>query len=53
MSALILHATDALSDRIDLVRGQNLKYRPYVFAEYGAIMAPSVLNSPPAKDVPP
>ena len=29
-------------------RGQNIKYRPYVFTEHGAIQAANVLNSPRA-----
>jgi hypothetical protein len=31
-----------------LKRGQHRKYTPYVFTEHGAIMAATVLNSPPA-----
>ncbi|MBI5883628.1 MAG: ORF6N domain-containing protein [Elusimicrobia bacterium] len=29
-----------------LKRGQNIKYRPHVFTEHGAVMLASVLNSP-------
>lgn len=31
-----------------LKRGKNIKYLPYAFTEYGAIMAANVLNSPQA-----
>jgi len=31
-----------------LKRGSNIKHLPYAFTEHGAIMAASVLNSPPA-----
>jgi hypothetical protein len=31
-----------------LHRGQNIKYRPYVFTEHGALMAGNVLRSPRA-----
>jgi hypothetical protein len=31
-----------------LKKGHNIKYRPYVFTEHGAIMAANVLNSPQA-----
>jgi len=31
-----------------LKRGQNIKYRPYVFTDYGAIQVANVLNSPTA-----
>ncbi len=33
------------SQSVTLKRGQNVKYRPWVFTEHGAIMAASVLNS--------
>jgi ORF6N domain len=36
------------SQTVILKRGQNVKYLPYVFTEYGAIMAANVLNSPHA-----
>ena len=36
------------SQSATLKRGQNIKYRPYVFTEHGAIMAATVLNSPRA-----
>lgn len=29
-----------------LKRGQNIKYRPHVFTEHGAVMLASILNSP-------
>lgn len=32
-------------------RGQHRKYLPYVFTEYGAVMAASILNSPKAVEV--
>jgi hypothetical protein len=28
-----------------LKRGQNIKYLPYAFTEYGALMAANILNS--------
>jgi phage regulator Rha-like protein len=31
-----------------LKRGQNIKYRPYVFTEHGAVMLANVLRSPVA-----
>jgi hypothetical protein len=31
-----------------LKRGENVKYRPYVFTEYGAVMLANVLRSPVA-----
>ena len=33
------------SQFVTLKRGQNIKYLPYAFTEYGAIMAANVLNS--------
>jgi hypothetical protein len=36
------------SQTVILKQGQNIKYLPYVFTEYGAIMAANVLNSPHA-----
>jgi len=30
---------------VTLNRGQNIKYLPYVFTEYGALMAANILNS--------
>jgi hypothetical protein len=36
------------SQTVILKRGENIKYLPYVFTEYGAIMAANVLNSPHA-----
>jgi hypothetical protein len=34
------------SQSVILKRGQNLKYRPYVFTEHGAVMLANVLRSP-------
>ena len=34
-----------------LKRGQHIKYLPYAFTEYGAIMAASILNSPRAVEM--
>ncbi len=36
------------SQSVIMTRGQNIKYLPYAFTEYGAIMAANVLNSPRA-----
>ena len=36
------------SQNVTLNRGSNIKYRPFVFTEHGAIMAANVLNSPKA-----
>ena len=36
------------SQSVILKRGQNIKFLPYAFTEYGAIMAANVLNSPHA-----
>jgi hypothetical protein len=36
------------SQIVTLKKGQNIKYRPHVFTEHGAIMLASVLNSPVA-----
>ena len=36
------------SQNAALKRGQNSKYRPYVFTDYGAIQAANVLNGPAA-----
>jgi hypothetical protein len=36
------------SQFVTLKKGQHQKYLPYAFTEHGAIMAASVLNSPPA-----
>jgi phage regulator Rha-like protein len=33
------------SQNVSLKRGQNVKYLPYAFAEYGALMAANILNS--------
>src|SRR5262249_19027070 len=33
------------SQNVILKRGQNVKYLPYAFTEYGAVMAANVLNS--------
>jgi phage regulator Rha-like protein len=33
------------SQNVTLKRGQNVKYRPYAFTEYGALMAANILNS--------
>jgi hypothetical protein len=34
--------------KVGVKRGQNLKYRPYVFTEHGAVMLANVLHSPVA-----
>ena len=34
-----------------LKRGQNIKYRPFVFTEYGVLMLSSVLRSKQANEV--
>jgi len=34
-----------------LKRGHNIKYLPYAFTEYGAIMAATVLNSSKAVEI--
>jgi len=36
------------SQSATLKQGQHLKYRPYAFAEHGALMVASILNSPNA-----
>lgn len=36
------------SQIVTLKRGQNIKYLPYAFTEYGALMAANILNSPRA-----
>jgi phage regulator Rha-like protein len=36
------------SQIVTLKRGQNVKYLPYAFTEYGALMAANILNSPRA-----
>jgi phage regulator Rha-like protein len=36
------------SQNVTLKRGQNIKYLPYAFTEYGALMAANILNSPRA-----
>jgi hypothetical protein len=36
------------SQTVILKRGQHLKYQPFAFTEYGAIMAANILNSPQA-----
>src|SRR5207237_3158397 len=33
------------SQNVTLKRGQNIKYLPYAFTEYGALMAANILNS--------
>ena len=33
------------SQIVTLKRGQNIKYLPYAFTEYGALMAANILNS--------
>ena len=33
------------SQTVTLKRGQNIKYLPYAFTEYGALMAANILNS--------
>ncbi len=44
-------AAASRSQFVTLKRGSNVKYRPYVFTEHGAIMAATVLNSPQAVSV--
>src|SRR5436309_3264041 len=44
--AKILQASRSQS--VTLKRGQNIKYLPYAFTEYGALMAANILNSPRA-----
>jgi ORF6N domain len=39
------------SQSVTLKRGQNIKYRPYAFAEHGILMLSSVLNSERAVQV--
>ncbi|MFZ1218489.1 MAG: ORF6N domain-containing protein [Chthoniobacterales bacterium] len=39
------------SQNVTLKRGQNIKYLPYVFTEYGALMAANILNSPRAVEM--
>jgi len=36
------------SQTVTLKRGQNIKYLPYAFTEYGALMAANILNNPRA-----
>ena len=36
------------SQNVTLKRGQNIKYLPSAFTEYGALMAANILNSPRA-----
>ena len=36
------------SQFVILTRGQNIKYRPHVFTEHGAVMLANVLRSPVA-----
>jgi hypothetical protein len=36
------------SQSVTLKRGQNIKYRPQVFTEHGAVMLANVLRSPVA-----
>ena len=36
------------SQIVTLKRGENVKYLPYAFTEYGALMAANILNSPRA-----
>jgi hypothetical protein len=36
------------SQSVILIRGKNIKYAPFAFTEFGAIMAAGVLNSPRA-----
>ena len=38
----------SMSRTVTLKRGQNIKYLPYAFTEYGALMAANILNSPRA-----
>ena len=51
-----LTAAEAVASRSQSVilkceRGRNIKYLPYAFAEHGAIMAATVLNSPRAVEM--
>lgn len=39
------------SQSVTLKRGENVKYRPWAFTEHGALMAPTILNSPRAVDM--
>ncbi len=39
------------SQSATLKRGRNVKYRPLVFTEHGALMAASILNSPRAVEM--
>ena len=39
------------SQNATLKRGGNIKYRPYVFSEHGAVMAATILNTPRAIEV--
>jgi hypothetical protein len=36
---------------VTLKRGQNIKYLPYAFTEYGALQAANILNSPRAVEM--
>ena|SRR5207247_1028022 len=36
------------SQTVTLKRGQNIKYLPYAFTEYGGLMAANILNNPHA-----
>ena len=47
--ARALQASKAQS--VTLKRGQNIKYLPYAFTEYGALMAANILNSPRAVEM--
>jgi len=39
------------SQSVTLKRGENVKFRPWVFTEHGAFMAASILNSPRAVEM--
>jgi hypothetical protein len=39
------------SQSVTLKRGENVKFRPWVFTEHGALMAASILNSPRAVEM--
>jgi hypothetical protein len=39
------------SQSVTLKRGENVKFRPWIFTEHGALMAASILNSPRAVEM--
>ena len=45
---VILNGSDLAQRRMSLRRGGNIKFRPFVFTEHGAVMLASVLRSPAA-----